>query len=378
MYCVSEYDMNPKLLVEYISLLHNDYKKNIELDNTSLGILEQFAWKEYLSAYILFSRLNSMDIKIAYKNVNTRVHKILSSGLIYKVQSYNGSNNKRKAIFYKLTEYGIFQLFLSRINSLLFNQYELRKSQAVSSSSKTFFHNYTKSRLFELFVYPYFDNNTLSAIGDYNLWSRLYYYLEECCRLVESELKTREKYRTIPLDREIFVWNDVSHKEDEKQRLLHFLMYKFKLKDIGFSNIKSEKNTITVTTAAHSAPIILRLNENRDKVIMCSTDEYNQYCEYQYDVEQMGSDIVIVEPTIYEERESCRVIDKAKKELEKLIYEFVYSLGVAAADHKRSKEYLYYRDILSQDKKFMKAVQGIYEKRHKVFENGYSMLMASK
>jgi hypothetical protein len=46
-----------------------DYKKNLELDNTALDILEQFAWKEYLSAYNLFLRLNSMDLKIAYKNV---------------------------------------------------------------------------------------------------------------------------------------------------------------------------------------------------------------------------------------------------------------------------------------------------------------------
>jgi hypothetical protein len=46
------------------------------------------------------------------------------------------------------------------------------------------------------------------------------------------------------------------------------------------------------------------------------------------------------------------------------------SLGVAVVDSERSKGYLYYREILSQDKKFMKVVQEIYDNIHKVFERG--------
>ena len=69
------------------------------------------------------------------------------------------------------------------------------------------------------------------------------------------------------------------------------------------------------------------------------------------------------------------IVDKIKKEIEQLIYEFVYSLGASVTDPERSKEYSYYRGILSEDNKFIKAVQQIYDNRHKVFERGYNMLI---
>jgi hypothetical protein len=108
---------------------------------------------------------------------------------------------------------------------------------------------------------------------------------------------------------------------------------------------------------------------------MTCTDENNQFKEYEYDTEQMGSDIVVVEPMISEEN---GIVDKAKNELEQLIYDFICSLGVSVVDSERNKEYLYYRQVLSEDKKFMEAVQEIYENRHKVFERGYNMLTATK
>ena len=83
----------------------------------------------------------------------------------------------------------------------------------------------------------------------------------------------------------------------------------------------------------------------------------------------MGSDIVVVEPMIYEEMKLRGIIDKSKNEIEQLIYEFICSLGVAVADSERSKEYLCYRQILSQDKKFMKATVGIYENREPLKED---------
>jgi hypothetical protein len=80
-------------------------------------------------------------------------------------------------------------------------------------------------------------------------------------------LRTREEYRTIPHEREIFVWNEISDKEEQTHRMLHFLKLKFNLKDTEFNNIKSNKdsNTIIVKTSINSAPIILRLDEKRIK-----------------------------------------------------------------------------------------------------------------
>jgi vesicle coat complex subunit len=173
----------------------------------------------------------------------------------------------------------------------------------------------------------------------------------------------------------IFVWNEILKKENQKQNLLLFLKDKFNLKDIKFNSIKKNtSDSMTVRTGA-SAPIKLKLDKDKSKVIMTCTDANNQFREYEYDIEQMGSDIVVVEPMISEENDT---VDKAKNELEQLIYEFVSSLGASITDSDRSKECLYYKEILSEDKKFMKAVQGIYENRHKVLERGYSMLTGTK
>ncbi|MFL6460747.1 MAG: hypothetical protein ACJ71J_07340 [Nitrososphaeraceae archaeon] len=108
---------------------------------------------------------------------------------------------------------------------------------------------------------------------------------------------------------------------------------------------------------------------------MTCTDGNNQFKEYEYDLERMGSDIVVVEPMISEEN---GIVDKAKNELEQLIYEFVCSLVSSITDSDRRKEYLYYKEILSEDKKFKEVVQEIYEKRHKAFERGYNILIATK
>jgi hypothetical protein len=65
------------------------------------------------------------------------------------------------------------------------------------------------------------------------------------------------------------------------------------------------------------------------------------------------------------------IVNDAKKRLEQLIYQFVYSLASPAPE--TSKEFSY----LSEDDRFMKVVEEIYEDRHKGFERGYKMLMKS-
>ena len=73
------------------------------------------------------------------------------------------------------------------------------------------------------------------------------------------------------------------------------------------------------------------------------------------------------------------IINDAKKQIEQLIYGFVYELAsLAAKDPEEAKEISYYITILSEDNKFISAVQQIYENRHKGFERGYRMLTNHK
>ena len=99
----------------YISSLIEPYRKR-GLDEMALGMLGQFAWEKYLSAYQIHSKLNSTPEKLAYKNVNTRINVLLDLGLIQKTDDID-TNNIHGARYYTLTEYGIFRLFLDRPDS---------------------------------------------------------------------------------------------------------------------------------------------------------------------------------------------------------------------------------------------------------------------
>ncbi|MDQ6668504.1 MAG: hypothetical protein M3Y53_09805 [Thermoproteota archaeon] len=68
------------------------------------------------------------------------------------------------------------------------------------------------------------------------------------------------------------------------------------------------------------------------------------------------------------------IVNDAEKQIEQLIYEFVYDLTSSATDSEIGKEFLYYCEILSRDHKFMRVVEEIYENRHKGFEQGCELL----
>jgi hypothetical protein len=362
--------MNLNLLKGYISAIHTSYLKNSEVDSVSLEILEHFAREKCLSAYQIHSKTKSTDLKMAYKNMNKRVNVLLSSDLIEETK-IDDKDNKHNAKYYKLTEYGIYQLFLRKLESLLTNQSDIRVWKNITSNTLNFFRNYSDSMLFEIFLYPYFGKDILFAIGDYLLWN-LYQYLSICCNGIEKYLKY-SKHKDIPVVGTVFSWNKVPGVDDEK--LLLHLKEIFNLESTDSYDIKKEyyDGYPTITVKTSSAPIIIKLDKNRKKAVMMSTADNHQYKELEYNVFQMGSEILVGNKMPYEESLKD-IINESKKQLEQLIYGFVYDLASLAQDPKRRKEILYYTSILSNDNKFMNAVQEIYENRHKGFERGYKML----
>ena len=142
-------------------------KKKPELDFMTMDIIEQFAWDKCRTAYDIYTKLNSPSDryyrKMAYKNVNKRMHELFSLGLIEEIIPEK-KLNKRKAIYYRLTEYGVYRLFLNRLTSVVINQFNFRKTQEASINMLTFVYNYQNNTIFRLFIYPYFERKTLFAI----------------------------------------------------------------------------------------------------------------------------------------------------------------------------------------------------------------------
>src|SRR5215469_8625350 len=147
--------MDLKDVIEYILLLDKSVRENAEFDRMPFCIFEQFSWEKILSAYQIYSNIKSTHLKMAYKNVNKRTNALLSLGLIQETKVIDV---KHHAKYYQLTEYGIYQLFLKKLNSLLIRQLDtIRDRELPTSNVVTFFRNYNNSILFKIFLYPYFN-----------------------------------------------------------------------------------------------------------------------------------------------------------------------------------------------------------------------------
>jgi hypothetical protein len=307
---------------------------------------------------------------MAYKNVNRRVNVLLLSDLIQKFES-DSIHSQRNAIYYRLTEYGIYRLFLNRLNSLLVNQSDVRKG--TPPNSLAFFLNYNDSALFKVFLYPYFKKDTLLAIGSI-LLSDLFRYLTSCCQSIERKVNHLEPANT-PIFEKIFSWNDIPGRDNES--LLSHLQYLFNLESIQPYDIKKE-NTIeysTITVNLPSAPpIVIRLDKARNRVLMMSRTSNDEFEEMEYEVRDVDQETV-VSRRMRREESMQDIVNDAEKQIEQIIYGFVYNLAFSGTE--ASREVSYCREILSQDEKFMKVVEEIYKNRHKGFEVGYKNLTDS-
>jgi hypothetical protein len=347
----------------YISLVYPSSTEYAGFDGKSLDILEQFAWERYLSAYQIHSNIKFTYLKMAYKNVNKWVNALLLSGLLQKFET-DSKISKHKAIYYRLTEKGIYQLFLNRLNSLLVNQSDVRKGTPPNALS--FFQNYSDSMLFETFLYPYFEKDTLLAIGSRLLWD-LYGYLSSCCQSIERKVKHFELGDT-QIHEKIFSLNQIPGKDDEL--LLSHLQQILKLESTEGYKIKKEEKDGTITVNRPSAsPIVIKLDEARIKAVMMFRTSNDEFEEMEYVVHKIGKELV-VSRRMRGEESMQDIVNEAEERIEQLIHKFVYHLP-----SETHKEFSYYREILSKDGKFMTMVKKIHEDSHKGFEIGYMMLM---
>jgi hypothetical protein len=299
---------------------------------------------------------------MAYKNVNKRVHELHSFGLIEEINPKENVNmNKRKKIYYQLTEYGIYRLFLNRLSSVVVNQVAFRKMQDVSINMLVFFRNHQKSTLFELFIYPYFEKRTLFAIWNFLLFD-LCSYLGECCRRVEAKLKPS----IIQIGDEMFSLES-DPDQDDYESVLQFLKNQFNLHDIISVEKNSNKTLVTILAASTK----ISIDKNKREAIIFSTANSGKYEEFKYDLYPSGSKLFAMQKRASEEYLDD-ISYELRNDMEDIIYRLVCTL--ANKDPKRSTEFLYYSGVLFEDKKFLKTVGRIYNGRHKSFEEGYRIL----
>ncbi|HET7147794.1 MAG TPA: hypothetical protein VFI73_04775, partial [Candidatus Nitrosopolaris sp.] len=133
----------------------------IKIANDALNILELFAQRECLTIAEITNLIKSTEMEMAYKNVRNRVQKLKSLNLIEKTKVDKRTRHNDK--YLKLTDDGIFQLFLNRLEGILIDQSSVKKGKESVSNVHSFLKHYGNNLLFELFLYPYFEKQTVSV-----------------------------------------------------------------------------------------------------------------------------------------------------------------------------------------------------------------------
>jgi hypothetical protein len=258
--------------------------------------------------------------------------------------------------YFKLTDEGIYQLFLKmRYHGILLDQTLIKKSGIIISRVNTFFRYYGNNVIFELFLYPYFERETIST-DNFDLLVKLFRYLHDCCREIDSALRIHS-----PIAQ--FVWNKVPGEYSEG--ILKSLKKNFTLDDIDYAKIERtpDNNAITVTTLR--IRIIIKLDLTRGRAIATANVD-NNVKTYEYEIINFGSDIVACSTQSFEELIK-RILD-SRRLIEAPIYELVSNLGKIGSEIQKEMDSL---KVLAQDTKFMRLLEDI----HSNFESGYRSLI---
>jgi hypothetical protein len=329
----------------------------IKLDDDDLDILEMFAQKETLTSAEVTRFTKSTRMEKEYKAVNSRVHKMRSLNLIEEAKlNKKGRHNEK---YLRLTDDGIYQLFKNRVRGILVDQSSVMRGQTPVSNVGQFLKNYSSNLLFELFLYPYFEKQTIS-IDNFDLVEKLFRYLNECCMRVDIIMRLG---RVTPILIQQFSWNNIPG-EDEAA-LLASLRDIFALQewDKETVNIRKIANNRTIIVTTPNIRIEVELDLPQSKAISTQIDHNKVVQTHEYRIVKLASRIVIC--TIEPSSESLKNALESGRLLESIDSPFYDLVARMRYDHTENST------VLAQDTKFMTHLEDLHEN----FESGYRYLI---
>lgn len=168
------YDFLGRLFVQYKKIY---FEKN---DSKSVEILKYFIDNKIGSTYQCHKYMNNeKKIKISYKNVLKKIKKLSEKGFIIKNYIYNNTHNTEKgkhgAIYYTLSNFGIFYLFSSK--NIIINPLELHISIIL---------NHEELVLYKNILFPYIPLRILKELKSAFIWNSILRYIQYCCFTIEN------------------------------------------------------------------------------------------------------------------------------------------------------------------------------------------------
>ena len=161
---------------------------------TSAYALNKKHKKEFVEGKLSDPDNTQQDKPLAYQNINKRFQKYHKFGILEEITAVGGSQYGRKD--FKVSEKGLVFLIADKIYPDMYNN----------------FRNFSQSKLFQTFIFPYFESQTIEQCT-LTLTRFIQYYLEDICSKINNalnpELLEENEYNTkLPLSQQFDLNND--------------------------------------------------------------------------------------------------------------------------------------------------------------------------
>jgi hypothetical protein len=235
-----------------------------KIDDGLMQILSRFILKKHLSAYQIFKKEKSIDDKLIYRSTNKKVKRLLDLDLIERLEDNTQLSElelKRNAKYYKLTEQGLFALYLKHkiyTPRLTVVTVKGKKRLIPITLSKNSLLRYSEYDFYRLCLYPWMSHNTIASCSQ-QFAKKIHDSLSDICLYIEKYLLSSyyEDFISLP-----------SKKYDDSQRGIdassvdHMESLSEK-----FEYLNNKKDNITISSKKDSGEIIplpyLTFNERK-------------------------------------------------------------------------------------------------------------------
>ena len=284
--------MNPS---GYILELMKVEKLNVKPGIVADELLKFFVKYPKCSTYQTHKYLKQIYKKdnrtISYKNVHKRIQKLYQLGLIREIKNKDKIMSKHGAIYYSLTTCGIF--------------YILKNHLIVDYRNLIIEHRY--DGLYENFLYPYIQFNTINKINDIQFMIRICIYLSKCCGEILETVEPLKQIehdggRYYPVTNTRYLLNP-----DDKKPLIEFIQYlkeRFGLNWLNEKGLKLEviENDLNIVINSEGKKLFLKLYPDEKKAVLSLEDEIIfEFLIRREDYDLVGYDIVEFFPSDFHE-----------------------------------------------------------------------------
>lgn len=165
--------MTISILNDYLLHLYNTQKNKNMHKHLDKRVLNEFLIHKKTNIYqchkSILQKYKKNGYTTTYKTIHTKVHELASLGIIEKTSSENLDHG---ATEYQLSTYGLYYI----LKYTEIRIYSLR-------------HDYQNDPLFELFVYPYIEKQTISEMTGFYIDDLIITFLRQVCESISTKLE---------------------------------------------------------------------------------------------------------------------------------------------------------------------------------------------